>query len=52
MNTKVWYLPYFKGVYHTQILETYLNANARMVLTVPSTELRVKYSIVSCRTLL
>ena len=25
MNTKVWYLPYFEGIYHTQ------NANVRMV---------------------
>ena len=31
MNTKVWYLPYFEGVYHTRMIETYSNANARMV---------------------
>ena len=31
MNTKVWYLPYFKGVYHTRMIETFFNANARMV---------------------
>ena len=31
MNPKVWYLPYFKGVYHTRMIETYSNANARMV---------------------
>ena len=31
MNTKVWYLPYFEGVYHTRMIETYLNVNARMV---------------------
>ena len=28
MNTKVWYLPYFEGIYHTQ------NENVRMVLMV------------------
>ena len=33
MNTKVWYLPYFKGVYHTRMIETFSNANARMVHT-------------------
>ena len=31
MNTKVWYLPHFEGVYHTLMLETFSNANARMV---------------------
>ena len=31
MNKKVWYLPYFKGVYHTRMIETFSNANARMV---------------------
>ena len=25
MNTKVWYLPYFEGVYHTQMFETFTN---------------------------
>ena len=34
MNTKVWYLPYFEGVYHIQTVETLTNANARMVRTV------------------
>ena len=34
MNTKVWYLPYFEGVYHTQMIETYSNANACMVCIV------------------
>ena len=33
MNTKVWYLPYFEGVYHTRMIETYSNVNARMVHT-------------------
>ena len=33
MNTKVWYSPYFEGVYHTQMIETFSNANARMVHT-------------------
>ena len=31
MNTKVWYLPYFECVYHTRIIETFSNGNARMV---------------------
>ena len=31
MNTKVWYLPYFDGVYYTRMIETFLNVNARMV---------------------
>ena len=31
MNTKVWYLPNFKDVYHTRMIETFSNANARMV---------------------
>ena len=31
MNTKVWCLSYFEGVYHTRIIETFSNANARMV---------------------
>ena len=31
MNTKVWYLPYFEGVYHTWMIETFANANAHMV---------------------
>ena len=31
MNTKVWYLPYFEGVYHTRTIETFSDANARMV---------------------
>ena len=33
MNTKVWYLSLFEGVYHTQTIETFLNVNARMVHT-------------------
>ena len=33
MNTKVWYLPYFKCVYHTQMIETILNVNARVTGT-------------------
>ena len=33
MNTKVWYLPYFEGVYHTRMIETFSNASARMVHT-------------------
>ena len=32
MNTKVWYLPYFEGVYHTRMIETFSSANARMVV--------------------
>ena len=28
---KEWYLPYFEGVYHTQIIETFSHANAHMV---------------------
>ena len=31
MNTKVWYLLYFEGVYHTRMIETFSNANARML---------------------
>ena len=31
MNTKVWYLPYFKDIYHTRMIETFANANASMV---------------------
>ena len=31
MNTKVWYLSYFEGVYHARMIETYLNVNARIV---------------------
>ena len=31
MNTKVWYLSYFEGVYHTRMIATFANANARMV---------------------
>ena len=34
MNTKVWYLPYFEGVYHTRMIETFSNVNARMVCMV------------------
>ena len=34
MNTKVCYLPYFEGVYHTQMIETFSNANAHMVCMV------------------
>ena len=31
MNTKVWYLPYFEGVYYTQMIKTFSNTNAHMV---------------------
>ena len=31
MNTEVWYLPYFEGVYHSQMIETFPNANAPMI---------------------
>ena len=31
MITKVWYLPYFEGVYHTWMIETFSNANAHIV---------------------
>ena len=31
MNTKVWYLSYFKGVYYTRMIETYPNLNASIV---------------------
>ena len=31
MNTKVWYLPYFKGVYYTRMIEPFSVVNARMV---------------------
>ena len=31
MNTNVWYLPYFEGVYHIQMIKTFSNPNARMV---------------------
>ena len=34
MNTKVWYLPYFEGVYRTRMIETFSYANARMVCMV------------------
>ena len=37
MNTKVWYLPYFEGVYHTQMIETFSNANVRMVSMIHTT---------------
>ena len=37
MNTKVWYLPYFGGVYHTEMIETFLNANSHMVHTMAIT---------------
>ena len=33
MNTKVWYLSYVEGAYHTQIIETFSNVNAHMVHT-------------------
>ena len=33
MNTKVWYLSYFEGVYYTRIIETFSNVNVRMVHT-------------------
>ena len=36
MNTKVWYLPCFDGVYHTRMIEIFPNANARMVRMVPT----------------
>ena len=31
---KVWYWPYFEGVYHTRMIETFSNANARMGHTI------------------
>ena len=31
MNTKVWYLPYFEGVFHTRMIRMCANVNARMV---------------------
>ena len=37
MNTKVLYIPYFEGVYHTRMIETFSNANvlmSRMVHTI------------------
>ena len=33
MNIKVLYLPYFEGVYHTRMIETFSNVNACMVHT-------------------
>ena len=37
MNTKVCIkLPYFKGVYHTRMIETFANANASMVHSMDS----------------
>ena len=30
MNTKLWYLPCFEGVYHIRMFETFSNANACM----------------------
>ena len=36
MITKVWYLPYFEGVYHTRIVESFANANARLFHTMLS----------------
>ena len=32
MNTNVWYLPYFEGVYYTRMMEAF--SNARMVRVV------------------
>ena len=37
MNTKVWYLPYFRGVYHTRMIETFSIVNAHMVHYGPHT---------------
>ena len=31
MNTKVWYLLYFEGVYHTHLIERYSKLNAHMI---------------------
>ena len=31
MSAKVWYLPYFEGVFHTQMIRMFANANAQMV---------------------
>ena len=42
MNAKVWYLPYFKGVYHTRMIETFTNANACMALMVHTMEVTIK----------
>mgnify|MGYP006905966932 CR=1 FL=1 len=39
MNTKVWYLPYFEGVFHTRMIETFTNANALMVRMLHTMEL-------------
>ena len=39
MNPKIW--PYFKGVYHTQMIETNSNANARMVCMVHTMNARM-----------
>ena len=39
MDTKkVLYLPYFEGVYHTRINETFANANARMVRMIQTSD--------------
>ena len=37
MNTKIWYLPYFESVYHTGMIETFANVNARMLSMVHRT---------------
>ena len=34
MNTKVWYFPYFEGVYHARMIGTFSHANARMICMV------------------
>ena len=45
MNTEVWYLPHFEGVYHTRMIETFSNVNAcmvRMVHTMVTTDIFVQ----------
>ena len=39
MNTILRHLPYFEGVYHTQMIGTYSNVNARLVHMVHTMEL-------------
>ena len=41
MNTKVCYLAYIDGVYHTRMIATFLNTNARMVHTMAETLVEV-----------
>ena len=48
MNTKVWCLSYFEGVYHTRIIETFSNANARMVHTMGVRTIHHLVVIIGC----